>query len=82
MYAFLHQPGDYVEAIGTAISVGGDVDTTAAMTGAISGAWLGLGRIPTGWSKHLNDQGSWGLEELTRLAWKTYRMCVNAAGGD
>jgi ADP-ribosylglycohydrolase len=81
MYAFLHQPGDYLEAISTAISVGGDVDTTAAMTGAISGAWLGLGGIPAGWSEHLNDQGSWGLEELERLAEKTYRMSVNAARG-
>jgi ADP-ribosylglycohydrolase len=54
---------------------------SAMRAGAISGAWLGLGRIPAKWSKHLNDQGSWSLEELTRLAEKTYRMSVNADRG-
>ncbi|QDV45274.1 ADP-ribosylglycohydrolase [Stieleria neptunia] len=32
LYAFLNSPDDYAAAISTAIRVGGDVDTTAAMT--------------------------------------------------
>jgi ADP-ribosylglycohydrolase len=35
-----------MESICTAIAVGGDVDTTAAMTGAMSGALVGLDRLP------------------------------------
>jgi hypothetical protein len=44
LYSFLRSPDDYWEAICTAIAVGGDVDTTAAMTGAIAGpSWAGRG---------------------------------------
>ncbi len=44
LYAFLRSPDDYWETICTAIAVGGDTDTMAAMAGAISGARLGVGR--------------------------------------
>lgn len=39
-------PGDYGRAIGQVILTGGDTDTLAAMTGALSGAYLGLPGIP------------------------------------
>jgi ADP-ribosylglycohydrolase len=68
LYAFLRTPGDYWETICTAIAVGGDVDTTAAMAGAISGAYLGLEAIPTHLASRLSDQGTWGLSELVGLA--------------
>ena len=42
LYSFLRSPDDYWGAISTAIAVGGDVDTTAAMTGAIAGTRVGL----------------------------------------
>ena len=42
LYSFLRSPEDYWETICTAIAVGGDVDTTAAMAEAISGAHMGL----------------------------------------
>jgi ADP-ribosylglycohydrolase len=38
LYSFLRSPDDYWETICTAIAVGGDVDTTAAMAGVVSGA--------------------------------------------
>jgi ADP-ribosylglycohydrolase len=47
LYAVLRSPTDYWEAICTAIAVGGDVDTTAAMAGAIAGATGGLDQCPT-----------------------------------
>jgi ADP-ribosylglycohydrolase len=42
LYSFLRSPEDYWETVCTAIAVGGDVDTTAAMAGAVSGAYVGL----------------------------------------
>jgi ADP-ribosylglycohydrolase len=68
LYAFLRTPDDYWETICTAIAVGGDVDTTAAMAGAISGARLGLARLPLDLARALTDQGTWRYDELVALA--------------
>ena len=40
-------PESYEETIANVIFLGGDTDTLAAMTGAISGAYLGSDRLPT-----------------------------------
>jgi ADP-ribosylglycohydrolase len=74
LYSFLRTPDDYWETICTAIAVGGDVDTTAAMAGAISGAYLGLGAIPSDLSKCLTDRGTWGFDELVELAHLCYEI--------
>jgi ADP-ribosylglycohydrolase len=74
LYAFLRSPEDYWQTIRTAIAVGGDVDTTAAMAGAISGAHLGLGAIPRKLARRLTDRGTWGLAELVDLADKCYEI--------
>jgi ADP-ribosylglycohydrolase len=74
LYSFLRTPNDYWETIGTAIIVGGDVDTTAAMAGAISGAYLGLEKIPLSLAQHLTDQGTWGFTELVQLASQCYSI--------
>ena len=68
LYAFLRTPDDYWQAVCAAIAVGGDVDTTAAMTGAIAGARAGLAAIPADLAACLNDRGTWGFEALTALA--------------
>jgi ADP-ribosylglycohydrolase len=68
LYAFLRTPDDYWEAVCTAIWVGGDTDTTGAMTGAISGARLGAGALPGGLIDALNDGGAWRAEALAALA--------------
>ena len=78
VYAFLRSPEDYLEAICTAISVGGDVDTTAAMTGAISGAYLGVAAIPNELTEIINDQGSWTYPDLVDLAHQVYEITTNA----
>ena len=46
LYVFLKSPDDYLETIDRALRVGGDVDTVAAIAGAISGAHNGLDAIP------------------------------------
>ena len=74
LYAFLRTPDDYWETICTAIAVGGDVDTTAAMAGAISGAYLGLEAIPSDLARCLTDQGTWGYAELVELADQCYEL--------
>ncbi|MBC7265118.1 MAG: ADP-ribosylglycohydrolase family protein [Chloroflexi bacterium] len=74
LYAFLRWPEDYWEAICAAIAVGGDVDTTAAMTGAISGAIVGLEGIPFPLARHLNDRGTWKYGELVLLAQRCYEI--------
>jgi len=74
LYSVLHSPDDYWEAICTAIAVGGDVDTTAAMAGAIAGAAVGLKGIPSEPCRLLSDQGAWGYEELVQLASDLYDL--------
>jgi ADP-ribosylglycohydrolase len=68
LYSFLRTPDDYWESICTAIAVGGDVDTTAAMTGSISGARVGLAGLPDELARCVNDRGTWTYEELLALA--------------
>ena len=46
IYAFLREPNDFRAALQLALRAGGDVDTTGAMCGALSGAHLGLAGIP------------------------------------
>ncbi|MDP7571364.1 MAG: ADP-ribosylglycohydrolase family protein, partial [Myxococcota bacterium] len=48
LYSFLKTPWDFEETIYTAICCGGDVDTTAAMTGAIGGVYHGDHGIDSG----------------------------------
>jgi ADP-ribosylglycohydrolase len=74
LYAFLRSPDNYWETICTAIEPGGDVDTTAAMAGAISGAYLGISAIPSPLANCLNDRGTWRLEELVALAHQCYEI--------
>ena len=74
LYSFLRSPNDYRETVRTAIAVGGDVDTTAAMAGAISGAYLGLDAIPESWARRVTDRGSWGYDELVGLARRCHEL--------
>jgi ADP-ribosylglycohydrolase len=76
LYAFLRHPEDYWETICTAIWPGGDVDTTAAMAGAISGAHLGLEAIPADLARRVTDQGTWGYAELVELANRCYEIVM------
>jgi ADP-ribosylglycohydrolase len=72
LYSFLRTPEDYWESICTAISSGGDVDTTAAMTGAISGTRVGIEGIPNDWARRVTDCGEWEYDDLVKLAIACY----------
>jgi ADP-ribosylglycohydrolase len=68
LYAFLRSPDDYWTTVCTAIRVGGDTDTMAAIAGAVSGARLGLAALPVPLVERLNDRGTWRAEELAQVA--------------
>ncbi len=72
IYAFLRSPDDFMESMRITIAVGGDVDTTGAMTGAVSGAHLGLAALPKHLAKFLNDQDTWNYDDLQELAEKCH----------
>lgn len=74
LYSFLRTPEDYWETVCTAIVAGGDVDTTAAMAGGISGAHVGLDRLPLELAQQLNDQRTWRFEELVGLAHRCHTV--------
>lgn len=57
IYSFLKYPDSFEEAVVYAISLGGDTDTIGAMTGAISGAFLGIEKIPERWLNQLENIG-------------------------
>jgi ADP-ribosylglycohydrolase len=68
LYAFLGTPDDYWATICTAIAVGGDTDSMAAMAGGIAGARVGVRALPGDLVARLNDRGTWGPAELGMLA--------------
>jgi ADP-ribosylglycohydrolase len=68
LYAFLRSPDGYWDAVCTAIAVGGDSDTLAAMTGGIAGARLGTDAVPAQYRERLTDRGAWPAQELIALA--------------
>jgi ADP-ribosylglycohydrolase len=68
LYSFLRSPDDYWTTVCTAIAVGGDTDTMAAMAGAIAGARVGPAALPSHLVGRLNDRGTWEAGELAALA--------------
>lgn len=55
LYCFLRHPRSYAEVIHHAVFIGGDTDTIASMAGAISGAFLGDGAIPSNWKEAIRE---------------------------
>lgn len=81
LYSFLRSPDDYWETICTAIAAGGDTDTTAAMAGAVSGAYLGIDGLPAALTARLNDRGGWGPDMLRTLADECFELKRSAGQG-
>lgn len=77
LYSFLKYPDNYWKAVSTSIAVGGDVDTTAAMTGAISGAYLGIDALPKNLTEMINDHGEWTYSEIIDLTDSCYQNLIN-----
>jgi len=69
IYSFLSHPSSFEEAVIYAISLGGDTDTIGAMTGAISGAYLGIEAIPAKWQERLENR-----DYITDLADRLWRI--------
>jgi poly(ADP-ribose) glycohydrolase ARH3 len=71
---FALSPDSYETTIASAVSLGGDVDTVAAMAGAISGAHLGVASLPAHLLGRLED-GPKGRTYIQHLA-KRLHDCV------
>jgi ADP-ribosylglycohydrolase len=69
IYSFNHSPYNFEEAVLTAVNMGGDTDSRAAITGAISGAFRGFHNIPERWVEKLENHEK--LAELSDNLWKT-----------
>ena len=65
IYAFLRHPASFEACLFCAILHGGDRDTLGAMTGAVSGAYLGIQTIPKSWREKLENR-----DYIERLALK------------
>lgn len=70
VYSFSRNVDSFKDAVTYAVSLGGDTDTIGAMTGAISGAYHGVGKIPKEWKNRLEKidyieklaEGLWNLK--------------------
>ena len=76
IYCFLSHPNSFEEAVIYAISLGGDTDTIGAMTGAISGAYLGIEAIPRRWHEKLENR-----LYIESLADKLWQIRIESHGG-
>lgn len=72
---FASHPDSYADAVGRAIGLGGDTDTLAAMTGALSGARLGITSIPNHLLAML-ENGPKGRDYLDRLACRLHNIRI------
>jgi poly(ADP-ribose) glycohydrolase ARH3 len=70
---FVDSPDNYCEAVSRAIGQGNDVDTLAAMAGALSGARLGIDAVPARLIECLEDETQ-GKTYLLELAGRLYEQ--------
>jgi ADP-ribosyl-[dinitrogen reductase] hydrolase len=71
LYCWLRARGDFRQAVEEVILLGGDTDTTGAITGALCGATRGAQHIPEEWVKGLWEwprSVRWMRELATRIA--------------
>lgn len=72
LYAFIKSPTDYLTTVERAIRAGGDVDTTAAIAGAISGAYNGFSALPSGLASRV--QNSEDIRSLGKQLYSAWTM--------
>lgn len=67
IYCWGYAPGNFRECVTSAVRLGGDTDSVAAIAGAIWGANQGSGRLPAEW---LSELAEWprGLDWMEQLA--------------
>jgi ADP-ribosylglycohydrolase len=71
LYWFLRPEKKFEDTIIGAANSGGDADAIAAMTGAMYGAWHGLGSIPERWITPLEN-----AQKIKQLGCDMYRIAV------
>lgn len=76
IFSFLENPLSFEKAVAYAIGIGGDTDTIGAMTGAISGAFLGVESIPRRYVENVENSSY-----LIKLGRKLYRLFTEVASG-
>lgn len=64
---FALSPESFADAVGRAVRLGGDTDTIGAMTGALSGAYLGIAELPSPLIERL-ENGEMGRDAISSLA--------------
>jgi len=69
IYAFLKNPDDFLEALAVVYRARGDIDTTGAITGAISGSRVGAAGIP----EHLSRPIA-GHDRVVGLAGQLFKL--------
>ena len=67
LVSFARNPYFFWKTIETALYPSGDVDSTAAMAGNLSGVFLGIDAIPYDMRIRINDQGKRGYEYFMEL---------------
>jgi poly(ADP-ribose) glycohydrolase ARH3 len=76
---FTGSPDSYENAISSAIALGNDTDTVAAMAGAISGAYLGIDAVPGELLRRLED-GPEGRQHIADLAGRLFDRYTAGVG--
>lgn len=74
LFCWLRHRGSFRDGVEAVVRLGGDADTTGAITGALLGASLGVGSIPREWLSRLWDQPR-SVAWMTRLAETLGRLC-------
>ncbi|MFQ5988417.1 MAG: ADP-ribosylglycohydrolase family protein [Candidatus Methylomirabilales bacterium] len=74
-FCFFHAPDDFPRAVTAAVRAGGDTDTAGAITGALSGARVGVAGIPASWRKGVEAQNT-----IAALAQELYQVTLRRRG--
>ena len=74
LYSFLNSPRNFEQTIYTALSPGGDVDSTASIAGAMSGAYNGINYIPSTWINALHSLKE-GHKDVEYLENEVVKFC-------
>lgn len=73
LYCFLLSPHDFENSVIEAVMAGGDTDSCGAITGAISGSFNGIEKIPARWVQPLVNR-----KKIEELAIKLYEMVTES----
>ncbi|WP_372364717.1 ADP-ribosylglycohydrolase family protein [Candidatus Uabimicrobium sp. HlEnr_7] len=76
LYSFLKNPNSYEKVIADAIFIGGDTDSVACMAGALSGAYLGIGRVS---QQNCIKESVYNKTFFTDLAKNLYNLTLHSS---